>query len=165
MNTKTKSNLDKLGERGLRNLSVEKFQLYRNMCFGAAAACLAIFLQMLDIKSPDIWQLRSLWACAFSMPLWFGAGGMYEFYIMLGPKSYAHYRSKFTTRVFAILIVVAGACLVASIICLLYAYLPLAAYLFVASICVSLAVSLVFIRHLANWFFARHPDDDSGPDA
>ena len=157
--TKANSNFDRLLEQVERYPSLEKLQLYRNMYFGAGATCLVLIVQLASTGVSTLWLKWSLLTGAISMPLWLGLGGLFEYYIMLGPKSYPHKRSGFANRLIGSLMLFAGLSLVASIALFLYHAIPFAAYSFLAAIVMVFVISVVFHWHLASWYFSKGSGD------
>jgi hypothetical protein len=154
------TNFDRLVEQTERYLSLEKLQLYRNMYFGAGAACFVLVSQLATTGSLTVWLKWSLLSAAVSMPIWLGLGSLFEYYIMLGPKSYAHKRTGFANALLSSLMLLGGLSLVASISLLLYHSLPIAAYSFLATIAAILIASALFHGHLASWYFGKGSNND-----
>ena len=155
------SALDHLKISLWRYPSAERLALYRNLGLGAAAVCFAILLAATQVaeKTPAIYV--SLYASILGIPAWFVYGGVYDYYILLGKRSYAHFRSDGTQRLLTSVIFVAGSSLLVSIAALCQYLLPFGAAVFLGGAVVATFVGFRFHYQFAHWWrdVPRSPPD------
>src|SRR5579885_3628832 len=83
--------LDRLIDLNSRTRSEGQLVLARNSATGAAAVCLAILLQLVQVSPLDNALVVSVWGAAVGLPLWIGLALNAETYLNVGKRSYAHF--------------------------------------------------------------------------
>ena len=161
---KPKSHTDLLSERMSRYPSESKFQMFRNLSFGAAGSCLLMLSIIFPRGATELPLQISLYASAAGIPIWLTVGGLYESYIALGPKSYSHFRGTFAQPLFGLLYLLGGLALVSSLGGVLYFLSDTSAYILGGGIVFSILITVIFHVQLANWFYSSRSDaGDSTP--
>ncbi len=127
--------------------------LSRTLAFGAAAVCLAIVVQILQIGASDLPLMVSLYASAVAMPLWLCAGVCLECYLYFGPRSFAHYSLAFRSRAMKLIHFAAAASLFAAIAGVVYHLSVAAFWLFFVTTIVATVLYAAFFGNLANWWY------------
>ncbi len=150
---KSKSNFDRLSDRIKRYPSEGRLMLLRNLAFGAAAVCLVIFVQIIQVGAASLPLKVCVLAAAIGMPLWLAVGGCYEYYIFLGAKSYSHFRNGKGYEFLGAIASIAGVSLLITIGSALYYLVPEAVYVFAAGIGIGFVVMLGFHAHIARWWY------------
>jgi len=149
-----------LNERIRRYPSIDRLVLIRNFAYGAAAVCLAMLVGITQVGANDSSLHMSVYASILAMPLWVMIGAAVEYYILLGPSSYPHFRSSSQSVPAALALLVASGALWLAIVGVVHFLVPLAAWLF-ALVC--LIVSLLYWRfhlNLADWLVhAEHEQE------
>lgn len=160
--TINKSSSDQLTAQLERYPSLPKLQLMRNMSYGAGAACLVMITQLIEVGVSSDWLQWSLIASSIALTMWLCTGTILEYYILVGPKSYAHLRTQTGKSFLGGSSILSGLALIASIAMFLFHLLPIAAYIFGAAIFFAFAVSIAFHNALAVWYFRDTRDDEEG---
>lgn len=132
--------------------SAERLTLYRNLGFGASAICFAILLAATQVaeKTPALYV--SLYAACLGVPAWFVYGGLYDYYILLGKRSYAHFQSSSTQKLFTSVLYFAGTCLLVAVTALCQFLLPYGAVVFICVVTLASLVGAWFHYRLAYWW-------------
>lgn len=159
---KKTSNVDRLFEVSERYPSQEKFILYRNLYLGASAACLVLIAQLLDTGVSSFALKLSLSCASGAMPVWLLLAAIFEYYVILGPKSYAHKRIMVKNGLIGLLLLLGGLALGTAVGGVLYHLHKFSLYVFIAAVSVAFVISLLFHWHLAEWYFDRSSEDESG---
>lgn len=145
--------------------------LYRNMGFGSAALCLVLLVGIAQIEATSIALNISVFGAALALPLWILFGVIYEYYLVLGKRSYGHLNSILTR----VLVLSSGVCgcvgLSVSTMGVIYYLSEDAFWVFLWVGCAGLLSFLVFHIHIAYWWYApdgpgstevRSPDSPGG---
>jgi len=148
--------------------TVALLTLYRNMGFGAGALCLVLLLGIGQMKSESTAALTvSAFSASFALPLWVLLGITYEFYKVLGERSYEHLGTSFF-RTFVLLIAMFGGLgLAGATGGIIYHLEPGAIWSFGASLLIASFGQVWFHSRLARWWFAPEGpgSSHSGPSA
>lgn len=156
----SKTAFDQLTDRLERYPSLDKMHVQRNLALGASAASLIILVELFGVGVEGLPLRISLFACAASIPSWVGLAGLLEYYIILGPKSYAHRRTQFAQVVIGLLFLTGGLGSIIAVSGIIYHLTPAAAYAFGVIVFAVLAASLAFHAHLAHWY--NHTKGNAG---
>lgn len=154
------SNFDKLTRLINRYPSQAKLQMYRNLCFGGAGTATLILLVIFQSGRESTALTIAEVGAASAIPLWLGVGGLYEYYILIGPRSYVHYRQKFVELFGPIFFLFGGLGLLAAIGGVLYELQQVALYAFLGGIGLSIIVAVALHHSLANALFEN--DEGTG---
>lgn len=135
--------------------SESKFQMYRNLSLGGSASCVLMVLTIFET------QLRSdavdiaIGAATIGASLWFGLSGIFEFYIILGRRSFPHYRLESTQALIGAVFVFAGIALVVAFGAVLYQMNSDLVWYLAGSAIFSIAVVAYFAHSLGRWWAER----------
>lgn len=133
--------------------SQSKLQMYRNLCFGAAGTSLLIVLVNFQTGEESLALSISQFGAATSLPIWTSLAGLFEYYVLIGPRSYPYYR-KIVVKTYApALFALGGVSVLASIGGILYQLQDFVLYAFIVSIVVSVVVAFQHHVGLAQAFF------------
>lgn len=147
------SKTDRLTALLRRYPSAERLVLLRNFAFGGAAACAAAILAVTQVGATKLELQIAVVSAAFGIPAWICLGGLYEYYIYLGPRSYAHLRQQSTTSFFSVMMITAGLALVGAFGGVIW-YLSKTAFgVFVIASVIGTLVFSGFHVFLARWWF------------
>jgi len=127
--------------------------LARNVAYGGAAVSLALLAGLAQMNASAAPLRLSVYACSLSLPVWLLLGTMYEYYIFIGERSYAHLASVFMFRLAAWSFGIAGLSMVTAATGLIWFLAPGAAVLFIAISLVGVVLAGLFHFHLADWWF------------
>ena len=156
--TSSGSKLDRLNRLTNRYPSQAKLQMYRNLCFGAAGTSLLILLVIFQAAKESTAMDVAEIGAAIALPFWFSLGGLFEYYILIGPRSYSHYRKAFMEIYAPLVYLIGGVGLLSAVGGVLYQLQAVALYAFLTSVSVCLGISLVHHAGLAKAIFDI--DDD-----
>ncbi len=145
--------INRLNRLSSRYPSQSKLQMYRNLCFSAAGVCLVVILVVFQSGEDTLPLTISIYSASISIPLWLAYGSLYEFYILIGPRSYSHFRNRFNGNWDAVPVLVAGTGLIATVGGVLYQIRPLALYLFLGAGAVGMALIYLFSFSLSDHIF------------
>ena len=145
-------NLEHLKRSLWHQLSAERLALYRNLGFGAAAVCLAILLAATQVADKTSSIHLSMYAAIVGMPAWYVYGGLFDYYMLLGKRSYVHFHSDGTQRLLTSVFTVAATSLFVAVAALCQFLLPHGAAVFVGSSIVAAIVSFKFHMQFAHWW-------------
>jgi hypothetical protein len=144
----------------MRYPSESRFLLMRNLAYGSAAVCLVTLLQIIQIGAKDPALEISVYGTAVGMPLWVAVGSCYEYYILLGQKSYLHFHV--AANYLSGISIIAGISLLTAIGGAIYYIVPDAIYAFATVGVLALVITLAFANHIAHWWYGAlgpEPDD------
>lgn len=120
----------------LLNVSVQQstspdiFDRNRIVSYGAAAVMLAVLLQILQVSNVTIALKVTIIACSIAMPLFLVIGLLQEYYLILGPRSYAHFSRVFFGRFMAGYQFIAYGSFIVAIGSVIYHLFPIALIVF-----------------------------------
>ena len=150
-----KTNNAKLTELINRYPSEFKFHMYRNFSFGAGGMQLLILMLLAQIGSESKALTICLYSSVLGMPMWVALGWVFEYYILVGKKSYPHYKSTSGQAIFGIAYLIAGLSMLVSICSIMYQLDSTALWLFGVGVFVALTISINFHKSLANALFDK----------
>jgi len=151
----TPGKFTRLTQRLQRYPSEGRLILGRNLALGAAAACLVILVQILQVGAKDEALTLSVVAIAVGIPLWFLIAVLYEYYIYLGARSYPHLRGRFAPHLVGVVGGVAGLALFAAVGGVIWHLVPDALFAFLGASAAALVLYYVFHATLARWWFTN----------
>jgi hypothetical protein len=143
----------------LESPSSEQLGLSRAMPYGAAATSLAILCAMTQVITRGSNAQIAIIGATVALPLWLVTATIYEFYLYLGPKSYAHYRSQPVQGMTRMLSYLAGTSLAASVGGLVHVLLPWALAAYVIACVVGFWFLHRFNISLAHWWSEQKPEE------
>ena len=151
----TLKNGERLQDLALRYPSESKFHMYRNVSYGAAGILLLLIVLLAQISEGAKSLTICLYSSALGLPIWVCQGALYEYYILLGKRSYSHYRSSLGRAILGITFSLAGMSTLVSICSLLYYLDKTSLWIFFASLFTTVIVFYVFHCSLANIIFKK----------
>jgi hypothetical protein len=157
------SKFERLNRLTDRYPSQAKFQMYRNLCFGAAGSSLLILLVIFQTGIESTALCVSQIGGAAALPTWFGLAGVFEYYILIGPRSYPYYRRVVAETYLPALFLLGGAGLLAAIGGILYQLQKVALYAFLVSVGTTIFVTLIHHAGLANALFSSSSPESKSP--
>jgi hypothetical protein len=116
--------------RAMREPTPSTFTLWRNSALGAAAVCIAILVQMLQLPVLDTALLVSIFCCAVGIPCLVSSAMLFEIYIVIGDAAYRHARTG--RRLSEVPYTIGGIASVGALFFSIYHLSPAAAYAFLA---------------------------------
>lgn len=144
-----------------RHESASNLTLQRNICFGGAAACYVMAIQMAGVDKLDGLLKAALISHTTAVPLFIAAGSVLEPHILLGKKSYGFMRARSVQTSHTILFLVAGLLLLGGFLAYSYHFAPLAAVGLGASTIVAVGYFGIYQELLAKWYDKRAREDES----
>lgn len=150
----TPTSSDRLNERIRRYASIERLMLMRNLGYGGAATCLVVLVGLAQVGAKELPLKVSVLSASIALPMWLLVGGIYEFYIFLGKRSYPHLRSPFAARFVLAVATIAGVGSVGATGGVIYFLMPIAAWAFAAAGVAAIILGGVHQVFLARWWFA-----------
>jgi len=151
MNTPQKRDLSQLS---LRYLSESKFLMLRNLCLGGSATCLLVILTIAQGQLHSGPIDLSVGTAAVGTPIWFCLAGALESYILIGPRSYTHYRNK-GFLFFGLMFLIAGLASLVSIGSLIFHLNPDCVWLFFSSVALS-GIAVAAFSHGIEKYVTEH---------
>jgi hypothetical protein len=146
---------DRLNALMLSSVDGERVHLTRNVAYGGAAVSLAVLAGLTQVGASALSLRMGVYAAAVTLPIWLLLGTMYEYYIYLGPGSYAHLASPFILRLSLRAFAAAGLGLVATSACIIWYLAPGAALVFIGMSLACCVVAARFHFDLAQWWFSQ----------
>jgi hypothetical protein len=131
----------------LESQTIERFELQRNVSLGGAAVTSAILVALTQVAL----KLTTI-AASVSLPFWVALGLLYELYIHLGPRSYAHYSTKFPQALAKFLAWPSLIGLLVAMGGVVWFLLPSAIIGFVLAIIVAILAYGIFMYELSDWW-------------
>lgn len=98
-------------------------------------------------------------AAGLAIPPWIALGTLYEFYIILGAKSYPHLRGTFSKKLISLIAIVGGFSMLVMVGAVLYFLALNALVYFAISVLLSLMALVIFQSHLAKWWNVNAKDE------
>ena len=124
--------------------------MYRNLAYGGAGVSLLLIALLAQIWESTTTLQICLYSSAAALPFWIFIGTIYEYYILLGEQSYAHYRSLKAQIIITSSYAAAGTSLLTALGALLYSISPASIIFFIASSLLALLLSFIFTLSLSN---------------
>jgi cobalamin synthase len=128
--------------------SESKFQMYRNLSYGAAGIQLIIIVLLVQVWKDSAVLSVTLYSAVAGIPLWVGLGGIYEYYILLGEQSYAHFQSKFAQTMIGFTFLLAGISILTSVGTIIYYLDNKAIFALAASVVAIIIIASLFHNSL-----------------
>lgn len=163
MTKKTPSNFDRLLERASRYPSESRLSLVRNLSYGAAAVCMVILVETLEVGVKSDALEVALIGAAVGIPLWIAVGTMYELYLNLGKQSYPHIRTMPAQVIIAFVMLPACFAILSCVGAVLWHLSMFAFVAFSAVVIVAFAATLIFAYQMANWWFSKDGPNADNP--
>ena len=155
MNEDKLSPTDLLNRRIMRYTSEARLLLVRNLCFGAAAACLVVVSQIIQVGAKDRALEVSVISGCVSMPLWIAAGAIYEYFLNLGKQSYPFLQSKPFRVCCGLLMIPAALGLLIEAGAAFWYLSEIAAWTFAGSTVLASVIVIFFRAALAGWWYGQ----------
>lgn len=150
----------------LESQTSERFELQRNVSLGGAAVASAILVALTQVGTKELALKLTTIAASVSLPFWVALGLLFELYIHLGPRSYAHYSTKFPQ---ALAKFIAWPALIGLLVAMggvVWFLLPGAVLGFALAIIVAIFAYGIFMYELSDWWrsnvdgYANEPRND-----
>jgi hypothetical protein len=141
---------DLISAKILRHQSESKLQMYRNLAYGGAGVSLLLIALLAQIWEKTTALEICLYSSVASLPFWIFIGTIYEYYILLGKHSYAHYRTLKSQIIITLSCAAAGLLLLTAIGALLYSIKPASIIFLAISSLLVLVLSFTFTSSLSS---------------
>ncbi|WNF48555.1 hypothetical protein RHP75_09145 [Pseudomonas sp. SG20056] len=142
---------DLISTKILRYPSESKLQMYRTLSYSGAGISLILIALLAQIWKPSKALNLTLYCSAIALPFWILLGTIYEYYILLGKQSYAHYRST-NAQIFIFLGYLGGGIpLLVALGSLLYFINSRSLTFFALALVATLAIAFAFTSSLTNF--------------
>jgi len=139
----------------LKNISESKLQMYRNLSYGAAGFLLIIIIMLVQVWEDSLALNVVLYSASIGLPIWFTSGTMYEFYILLGERSFAHYKSDGVQSVISLLFMIGGISIFISVSAILFYLNYIAGIVMLLITALMYFVYFIFVVHIKEEFLKK----------